>query len=232
MRAVLSCEPLTKRIAVRRSGAPVQHDIGPNTCVRGAEGAQDGAVVDVEELGGLVVRAGERVLVVGQRHDGAHPGCAARRCSRGRRRGATRGRSASSPPLRIRWPSGIAATAFTILVDVVSDAGAHEALAGDAPHLDVVLCAAADDVLAVARHRHRVNAHVWPSKVWTSVPSTLYSAKAIDLDPVNVPTTTKCMPSGSHLEPGSRTPLQRSCARGCRRASTSSQCRRPEDDEP
>ena len=34
------------------------------------EGAQDGAVVDVEELDGLVVRAGERVLVVGQRHEG------------------------------------------------------------------------------------------------------------------------------------------------------------------
>ena len=31
------------------------------------EGAQDGAVVDVEELDGVVARAGERVLVVGRR---------------------------------------------------------------------------------------------------------------------------------------------------------------------
>ena len=37
------------------------------------EGAQHGAVVDVEELDGLVVRAGERVLVVGQRHEGEYP---------------------------------------------------------------------------------------------------------------------------------------------------------------
>ena len=38
------------------------------------EGAQDGAVVDVEELDGVVVRAGERVLVVGQRHGGHRVG--------------------------------------------------------------------------------------------------------------------------------------------------------------
>ena len=57
------------------------------------EGAQDGAVVDVEELDGLVGRAGERVLVVGQRHEGVTAlGVQLERCSRGCRRGATRGR--------------------------------------------------------------------------------------------------------------------------------------------
>ena len=41
-----------------------QRQGGHRLCVV-LEGAQDGAVVDVEELDGLVDRAGERVLVVG-----------------------------------------------------------------------------------------------------------------------------------------------------------------------
>ena len=36
------------------------------------EGAKNGAVVDVEELDGPVVRGGECVLVVGQRHEVVH----------------------------------------------------------------------------------------------------------------------------------------------------------------
>ena len=106
--------PLTKR---RPSGSSAResHEV----CVV-HEGAQDGAVVDVEELDGAVVRHG----LVGRR---ARVGC--RAAPRGRthsRCAATRSEACSCvpsrnhtrtvwsrPPLRMRWPSGIAATART-----------------------------------------------------------------------------------------------------------------------
>ena len=117
------------------------------------EGAQDGAVVDVEELDGgrprRRARAGCRAAPRGR----SRAGVQLRRCSGGCRRGATRGRCTSVPPLRKRLPSGITATAQT---DIDAFAGAHEALAGDAPHIDFII-PAADDVLPVARHRHRVH---------------------------------------------------------------------------
>ena len=133
MRAVLSPEPLTKR---RPSGSSAR-EVTSACVVR--EGAHDGAVVDVEELDGLVVRAGERVLVVGQRHEGTHPAAGVQ--LEGVLEGAVEephadGVVAWRPPLRMRWPSGIAATASDVVG--VPGAGAHEALGGDAPHLDVL----------------------------------------------------------------------------------------------
>ena len=75
------------------------------------EGGGGEAVVDVEELDGLVGRAGERVLVVGQRHEGLHVSvCSWKVFSRVPSRSHTR-TVLSVEPLRMRWPSGIAATA-------------------------------------------------------------------------------------------------------------------------
>ena len=76
------------------------------------ESAEDGAVVDVEELEFPVVRAGECVLVVGQRHDGVHRA--------GVQREGVLERAVEEPHADVfpraaedallRWPSGIAAT--------------------------------------------------------------------------------------------------------------------------
>ena len=124
MQAV-SAEQLTKR---RPSGSSAKES---TLCV--VLKVQDGAVVDVEELDGVVGRAGERVLVVGQRHDVQHGvGVQLEGVLEGAV-GATR-TVLSFPPLRMRWPSGIAATAMIRFG--VPFAGAHEALGGDAPHLD------------------------------------------------------------------------------------------------
>ena len=80
------------------------------------EGAQDGAVVDVEELDSPVERAGERVLVVGQRQEALRSVCSSRKVFlRVPSRCQTR-TVLSSEPLRNRWPSGIAATAATLSV--------------------------------------------------------------------------------------------------------------------
>ena len=61
--------------------------------------------------------------------------------------------TSSTEPLRKRWPSGIAATANSTVFEVAG--GAHEESARDAPHLGDLVDRAADDVLAVARHRQR-----------------------------------------------------------------------------
>ena len=149
MRAVLSCEPLTKR---RPSGSSARDR--HRACVV-LEGAQDGAVVDVEELDGAVPRAGERVLVVGQRHEGVTARCAARE---GVLEGAVEEPHADGVVVRAA-EDALAVGHRRHRADAVGvpGAGAHEALAGDAPHLDGVVRRAADDVLAVGRHRHRVH---------------------------------------------------------------------------
>ena len=66
MHAVLSSEPLTKRSP---SGSSARQHTMFVWC-----GKMRYAVVDVEEPDGLVARAAERALVVGQRHDGIHRG--------------------------------------------------------------------------------------------------------------------------------------------------------------
>ena len=94
------------------------------------------------------------------------------------RRGATRGRCRRRPPLRKRWPSGIAATARTEVgvIVVLLAAGAHKALGGDAPHLDEVILRATDDARLPSRVTTTAKtSSVCPVKVWTSVPSTWYS---------------------------------------------------------
>ena len=166
MRAVWSNEPLTKR---RPSGSSARQR---TSCVVG-EGAQDGAVVDVEELDGLVVRAGERVLVVGQHHEGGHPaGVQLREGVLVRVPSRSHTRTWSRSPLRKRWPSGIAATALTCLVcpaQVLT-----RLLAGDAPHLDEV---SYEPLMMCWPSGVTASAYtaMCPLKVWTSVPSTWYS---------------------------------------------------------
>ena len=80
-----------------------------------SEGAQHGAVADVEELDVAVAKAGERVLVVGQCHEGDHPVVVQLRDARRRSRvpSVRHTRTPSHDPLRMRWPSGVAATVFT-----------------------------------------------------------------------------------------------------------------------
>ena len=102
----------------------------------------------------VVERAGERVLVVGQRHEGARTEAGvqlegvlegaveAPHADGGVRRAAE---DALAVGHRRHRANGVG----------VPGAGAHEALAGDAPHLDELVIRAADDVLAVGRHRHR-----------------------------------------------------------------------------
>ena len=160
MRAVPSSAPLTKR---RPSGSSARHMTALFALVR--EGAQDGAVVDVEELDGAIARGGEHVRVVGQRREvhrrrrplvmqeGAHeraietvhPDWCHQPCA-----GVAIARPAEDAMAvghHRHRPHGL----------IVPGAGAHKALAGDVPHLDELILRAADDVLTVGRHRHRVH---------------------------------------------------------------------------
>ena len=137
MRAVPSNEPLTKR---RPSGSSARRT--RSTC--GLEGAQHGAIGAGEEPAGLVDPTGERVLVVGQRH-GAHVvGVQLEVFSRVPLRSHTR-TVLSCEPLRMRWPSGIAATAVECARQVLTGSWWRRSGPG------VVIRAA--DVLAVGRHR-------------------------------------------------------------------------------
>ena len=89
--------------------------------------------------------------------------CSSRRCSRGCRRGATRGRSAVATALRMRWPSGIAATART--PELVCPLQVLTRLLLATLHtLTSLSQRAADDVLAVGRHRHRVHLRCAPRR--------------------------------------------------------------------
>ena len=97
---------------------------------------------------------------------------AARRCSCGCRREATRGRSRRTSR-EDAWPSGHRRHRREPIRK--PGAGAHEALGGDAPHLDGAILRAADDVVAVGRQASAYTEPVCALKVRTSVPSTWYT---------------------------------------------------------
>ena len=132
----------------------------------------------------------------------------------------------SLEPLRMRWPSGIAATARTGLVCPTQ---VLRGSASDVPHLDEPVPRATDDVLAVKGHRHVVD-HVVAARREgvTSVP------RRGTRTPLSFRPTTKC--SVGHRNDGANLTLHVAhvhveSALERRRASTASRSRRPSRDE-
>ena len=129
----------------------------------------------------------------------------------------------SFEPLRMRWPSGMTATAITVAV--VPGAGAHKALVGDAPHLDEAIFAP----LMMC----------WPSGVTATphragVPLEGVDERAVDVVQVDLAgivvagvarPTTKCRRRAAPRRSLPRCPPRR-CAQQRRRASTASRCGR------
>ena len=134
MRAVWSSEPLTKR---RPSGSSARQRTASVWCLKVRRTAPSLTLKSLTVLS----RGGERVLVVGQRHEGDHR--ARVQLPEGVLEGAVEEPHADGAVVRRAAEEALAVghRRHRVARRCARVAGAHEALGGDAPHLDELIIA-------------------------------------------------------------------------------------------